>query len=128
MNKLNNPDTIHAPLGAYSHQVQIPAGARWLAIAGQVGADKDGRVPQDASEQARHCLENIRHNLEAAGMDVRDIVKMNWYVVGTIDGQRRRELLSEFLGDHRPASTFVYVAGLATPDYKVEIEAWACKA
>lgn len=128
MNKLNNPDTIHSPLGAYSHQVQIPAGARWLAIAGQVGADKDGRVPQDASEQARHCLENIRHNLEAAGMDVRDIVKMNWYVVGTIDGQRRRELLSEFLGDHRPASTFVYVAGLATPDYKVEIEAWACKA
>jgi enamine deaminase RidA (YjgF/YER057c/UK114 family) len=128
MNKLNNPDTIHSPLGAYSHQVQIPAGAHWLAIAGQVGADKDGRVPQDASEQARHCLENIRHNLEAAGMDVRDIVKMNWYVVGTIDGQRRRELLSEFLGDHRPASTFVYVAGLATPDYKVEIEAWACKA
>src|SRR5690349_1481118 len=107
MNKLNNPDTIHSPLGAYSHQVQIPAGARWLAIAGQDGADKDGRVPQDASEQARHCLENIRHNLEAAGMDVRDIVKMNWYVVGAIDGQRRRELLSAFLGDHRPASTFV---------------------
>ena len=66
--------------------------------------------------------------LEAAGMEVRDIVKLNWYVVGQIDAQRRRELVSEFLGDHRPASTFVYVAGLASPDYKVEIEAWACKA
>ena len=125
---LRNPDTIHAPLGAYSHQVEIPAGARWLAMAGQVGADKEGRVSQDPVEQARQCLENIRRNLEAAGMDVRDIVKLNWYAVGSIDAQRRRELLMEFLGDHRPASTLVYVVALASPDYKVEIEAWACKA
>jgi enamine deaminase RidA (YjgF/YER057c/UK114 family) len=125
---LRNPDTIHAPLGAYSHQVEIPAGARWLAMAGQVGADRDGRVSQDPVEQARQCLANIRHNVEAAGMEVRDIVKMTWYVVGNIDAQRRRELLTEFLGDHRPASTLVYVAALASPDYKVEIDAWACRA
>jgi enamine deaminase RidA (YjgF/YER057c/UK114 family) len=123
-----NPDTIHQPLGAYSHQVEIPAGARWLAMAGQVGADKDGRVSSDPVEQARQCLANIRSNVEAAGMEVRDIVKLNWYVVGQIDAQRRRELLTEFLGDHRPASTLVYVAGLASPDYKVEIEALACRA
>jgi enamine deaminase RidA (YjgF/YER057c/UK114 family) len=128
MSTLRNPDTVHAPLGAYSHQVEIPAGARWLAIAGQVGAGKNGKVSQEPAEQARQCLENIRRNLEAAGMEVRDIVKLNWYVVGSIDAQRRRELLTEFLGDHRPASTLVYVAGLASPDYKVEIEAWACKA
>jgi 2-iminobutanoate/2-iminopropanoate deaminase len=123
-----NPDTIHAPLGAYSHQVEIPAGARWLVMAGQVGADKDGRVSNDPAEQARQCLENIRRNVEAAGMEVSDIVKLTWYVVGEIDAKRRRELLTEFLGDHRPASTLVYVAGLASPDYKVEIDAWACRA
>jgi len=128
MSTPRNPETIHAPLGAYSHQVEIPAGARWLAMAGQVGADKDGRVSNDPAEQARQCLENIRRNLEAAGMEVRDIVKLNWFVVGQIDAQRRRELLSEFFGDHRPASTLVYVAALASPDYKVEIEAWACRA
>jgi 2-iminobutanoate/2-iminopropanoate deaminase len=128
MSTLRNPDTIHAPLGAYSHQVEIPAGARWLAMAGQVGADKDGRVSSDPVEQARQCLENIRLNVEAAGMEVRDIVKLTWYVVGEIDAARRRELLTEFLGDHRPASTLVYVAGLASPQYKVEIDAWACKA
>jgi 2-iminobutanoate/2-iminopropanoate deaminase len=128
MSTLRNPDTIHEPLGAYSHQVEIPAGARWLAMAGQVGADKDGHVSSDPVEQARQCLENIRRNVEAAGMEVRDIVKLTWYVVGNIDAQRRRELLTEFLGDHRPASTLVYVAALATPDYKVEIDAWACRA
>ena len=125
---LRNPDTIHAPLGAYSHQVEIPAGARWLAMAGQVGQDRDGSVPDDAVDQARLCLENVRRNLEAAGMDVNDIVKLTWYVVGTMDAQRRRELLMEFLGEHRPASTLVYVAALASPSYKVEIDAWACKA
>ena len=127
-NRLRNPDTVHAPLGAYSHQVEIPAGARLLAMAGQVGADKDGHVSNDPVEQARHCLENIRRNVEAAGMEVSDIVKLTWYVVGEMDAKRRRELLSEFLGDHRPASTLVYVAGLASPDYKVEIDAWACRA
>ena len=117
-NRLRNPDTIHAPLGAYSHQVEIPAGARLLAMAGQVGSDKDGHVSNDPVEQARQCLENIRRN----------VVKLTWYVVGEMDAKRRRELLSEFLGDHRPASTLVYVAGLASPDYKVEIDAWACRA
>ena len=125
---LRNPDTIHPPLGAYSHQVEIPAGARWLAMAGQVGQDLDGRIPQDALAQSRLCLENVRRNLEAAGMEIKDIVKLTWYVVGDVDTQRRRELLEEFLGDHRPASTLVYVAALASPDYKVEIDAWACKA
>ena len=128
MSTIRNPDTIHAPLGAYSHQVEIPAGARWLAMAGQVGADRDGRVSNDPVEQARQCLENIRHNLQAAGMEVRDIVKLTWYVVGEIDAQRRRQLLTEFLGDHRPASTLVYVVALASPGYKVEIDAWACRA
>src|SRR5438094_9631364 len=83
---LRNPDTIHAPLGAYSHQVEIPAGARWLAMAGQVGADRDGHVSNDPVEQARQCLENIRRNVEAAGMEVSDIVKLT-VVRGRRDGR-----------------------------------------
>jgi 2-iminobutanoate/2-iminopropanoate deaminase len=29
------------------------------------------------------------------------------------------------LGEHRPAMTLVYVAGLAAPPLKVEVDAWA---
>jgi enamine deaminase RidA (YjgF/YER057c/UK114 family) len=67
----------------------------------------------------------VKHNLEAAGLGVEDVVKLTWYVVGAIDPQRRREVLMAWLGDHRPASTFLYVAGLASPEYKVEIDALA---
>jgi 2-iminobutanoate/2-iminopropanoate deaminase len=126
-NKLRSPDTVHAPLGAYSQQVEVPPGARLLVMAGQVGRTVDGRVPEDPIEQAEVALDNVRHNLEAAGMAVGDVVKLTWYVVGQMDAQRRRELLGAWLGDHRPASTLVYVAALAAPEYRVEIDAWACR-
>jgi len=97
-------------------------------MAGQVGKGADGRGHEDPIEQAELALDNIRRNLEAAGMGVGDVVKLTWYVVGAIDAQRRREILTAWLGDHRPASTFLYVAGLASPEYKVEIDAVACRA
>jgi enamine deaminase RidA (YjgF/YER057c/UK114 family) len=126
-NTARDPETIHPPLGAYSHQVEVPPGARLLVMAGQVGRTADGRVPEDPIEQAEVALDNVRHNLEAAGMGVGDVVKLTWYVVGEMDAQRRRELLMAWLGDHRPASTLVYVAALAAPEYRVEIDAWACR-
>jgi 2-iminobutanoate/2-iminopropanoate deaminase len=127
-NTLRNPDTIHAPLGAYSHQVELSPGSRLLVMAGQVGKTLDGSVPEDPIEQARVALDNVKRNLEAAGLEVGDVVKLTWYVVGEMDARRRREVLMNWLGDHRPASTFLYVAGLASPEYRVEIDAWACRA
>ena len=122
-----NPDTIHPPIGAYSHQVEVPAGARWLAVAGQVGRTVDGHVPEDPIEQVKLALENIRLNLDAAGMGVADVVKLNWYVVGQMDLARRREVMLAWLQGNEPASTLVYVAALAAPEYRVEIEAWAAR-
>jgi enamine deaminase RidA (YjgF/YER057c/UK114 family) len=123
--KACNPDSVHPPLGAYSHQVEVPPGSRLIVMAGQVGKTADGLVPEDPIDQAKVALENVKHNLEAAGLGVEDVVKLTWYVVGAIDPQRRREVLMAWLGDHRPASTFLYVAGLASPEYKVEIDALA---
>lgn len=125
MTEKRNPETVHPPVGAYSHHVEVTGPGRWLAIAGQVGRTLDGAVPKDPIEQVELALANVQRNLEAAGMGVTDVVKLNWYVVGQIDTARRREVTLAWLGDHRPASTFVYVAGLAAPEYRVEVEAWA---
>jgi len=122
-----NPDTIHPPIGPYVHQVEVPDGARWLVIAGQVGRTLEGTVPDDPIEQVELALENLRRNLEAAGMGVTDLVKWNWYLVGQVDPVRRREVTLSWLGGHTPASTLVYVAALAAPEYRVEVEAWACR-
>ncbi len=126
MTERRNPDTIHPPIGAYSHQVEASGGGRWLAIAGQVGRTVDGHVPEDPIEQVKQALENVRRNLEAAGMEVADVAKLNWYLVGQIDSARRRDALLAWLdGNPPPASTLVYVAALAAPEYRVEVEAWA---
>ena len=127
MKSARNPDTVHLPIGFYSHQIEVSGTPRWLVISGQVGRTLDGAVPSDPIEQLSLALDNVRRNLDAAGMAVSDIVKVNWYLVGDVDTAVRREVTKAWLGDHEPCSTLVYVARLAAPEYRVEVEAWACR-
>ena len=125
MKEFRNPQNVHAPLGSYSHQAEVTGNERLLVLAGQVGMREDGTVPEDAFEQLNIAFENIFRNLQAAHMDVKDILKLTYYVVGELDVAKRREIILSRLQGHKPCSTFLYVAGLASPVYKVEIEALA---
>ena len=128
MKEIRNPQDIHKPVGSYSHQIEITGNERLLAISGQVGMRQDGTVPEDPLEQIDIAFENILRNLRVAGMDVNDLIKVNYYLVGEIDTTKRREIILSKLQGHRPCSTLVYVAALASPVYRVEIEAWASRA
>ena len=127
MKEFRNPQNIHKPLGQYSHQIEITGNERMLVLSGQVGMRADGSVPEDALEQIDVAFENIFRNLQAANMDVKDIVKLTYYLVGEIDTAKRRELIASKLQGHQPCSTLLYVAALAAPVYKVEIDAWASR-
>jgi 2-iminobutanoate/2-iminopropanoate deaminase len=127
MKQFRNPETIHEPLGGYMHQVEISSSERMLIISGQVGMRQDGTVPEDPIEQLDVVFENILHNLQAADMDMKDLVKINYYLVGEWDTVKRRELVASKLGEYKPCSTLVYVVALASPIYKVEVEAWASR-
>jgi len=61
-------------------------------------------------------------------MDIKDIIKLTYYLVGEIDTINRRELVASKLQGHAPCNTLVYVAALASPIFKVEIDAWASRA
>jgi 2-iminobutanoate/2-iminopropanoate deaminase len=128
MKEFRNPPDVHQPVGSYTHQIEIRGGERLLVISGQVGVRADGTVPADPIEQVDLALENILRNLRAANMDLRDIIKLNYYLVGEMDATRRREVLAARLQGHQPCSTLVYVAALADPMFRVEIEAWASRA
>jgi 2-iminobutanoate/2-iminopropanoate deaminase len=123
--QFRNPETIHQPLAGYSHQVEISGDERLLILAGQVGMQPDGRLPEEAADQLDVALTNVMRNLEAAGMAAQDLVKLIFYLVEEIEPARRGAVLGEHLAGHAPAMTLVYVAALATPAYKVEIDAWA---
>ena len=128
MKEFRNPQDIHQPVGSYTHQIEIHGNERLLVISGQVGMKEDGTVPEDPFEQIAVAFENIFRNLRAAEMDVKDIIKLTYYLVGEIDPAKRREIVLSKLQGHQPCSTLLYVTGLASPAFRVEIEAWASRA
>lgn len=87
----------------------------------------NGEVPEQPLEQFELALENIKRNLEAADMQVNNLTKMVFYLVGEFNAEKRRELIADFLDGHLPCTTMIYVVALAAPKFKVEIDAWACK-
>jgi 2-iminobutanoate/2-iminopropanoate deaminase len=128
MKQSRNPQSIHPPIGRYVHQIEVSGESRMLFLSGQVGMELDGSVPEDPVDQLGVALANVVRNLEAAGFEVRDLVKTITYVVGEIDPARRRAVIEQHLGDHVATSTLVFVAALAGAQYKVEIDAWAVRA
>jgi enamine deaminase RidA (YjgF/YER057c/UK114 family) len=60
-------------------------------------------------------------------MDVANLVKLTLYLVGDMDTTKRRDVLAAMLQGHKLCMTLLYVAALASPIYKVEIDAWASK-
>ena len=127
MKTARNPETIHAPVGRYVHQIEVSGESRILFLSGQVGMAADGSVPEDPVSQLGVALENVLANLEAAGFEITDLVKLTTYVVGEIDPAGRRAVLERQLGSHITTSTLVVVAALASPQYKVEVDAWAIR-
>ncbi len=68
---------------------------------------------------------NVVANLAAAGLGVEALTKLTTYVVGELDPAGRRAVLDDLLGAHVSCSTLVFVAALAAPEFKVEVDAWA---
>ncbi len=122
-----NPETIHNPVAPYVHQIEVTGPNRWLNLSGQLGMRIDGTVPENPLEQLQLGLENVKKNLDAAEMEIKDLTKMVFYLVGDFEAEQRRKIIGDFLGEHLPCTTMIYVVALAAPSFKVEIDAWACK-
>ncbi|MFE7062842.1 RidA family protein [Sutcliffiella sp. NPDC057660] len=127
MKTARNPETIHPPVGSYVHQMEVTGPTRWLTLSGQIGMTLDGSVPEEPLEQLELALDNIKRNLEAADMGIQDLTKLVFYLAGEFDTDKRRKIVKDFLGDHIPCTTLLYVVALAAPTLKVEIDAWACQ-
>ncbi|MHC5228379.1 RidA family protein [Enterococcus sp. LJL99] len=127
MKTSRNPKTVHPPLGAYVHQIEVTGNNRWLNLSGQVGMDIDKHIPENVAEQFKLALHNLALNLEAAGMSVKNLTKMVLYFVDPIDLEVRTKILTDFLAGTEVCMTLLYVKALAAPTIKLEIDAWASK-
>jgi 2-iminobutanoate/2-iminopropanoate deaminase len=123
-----NPETIIKPASAYAQAVLLPptAGQR-LIISGQVGMTPDGRIETGMRGQMERTWSNLMAVLVAGGFEIKHIVKVTTFVTQPGQTALYREIRDRVLGGHLCAATYLQVAGLASPDFLVEIEAEAVK-
>ncbi|SCL28199.1 2-iminobutanoate/2-iminopropanoate deaminase [Micromonospora pallida] len=112
------------PTGAFSPAVR--AGAM-VFTSGHVGTDPEtGQVAgDDIAAQTRATMESIGRTLEAAGAGFADVVSMTVYLTHGEDLRGMDAVYREFFDGTFPARSTVTVAGLARPDFRVEIDAIA---
>ena len=128
MLKRHNPATVvEAFGGGYSQALEVPAGARLIYTAGQVGMSPDGTTADGFAAQADQTWANVLALLAEGGMGVDDIVKITGYIVGHENFPAYAAARKKALGGVRPASTAIIVPALALTEWLVEIEAVAAK-
>ncbi len=113
-----NPSGLSRPQ-AYTHVVKA---GKMVFIAGQVGAGADGKIAGPGmKEQTEQALKNLQTALVSQGLDFSHVAKTTIYT----SSPEVTEVRSRYFGQNRPASTLVQIVQLASPEYKIEIEAIA---
>jgi len=122
-----NPKTVPAPASRYSQAVAVGAPFKRLIISGQLGIAPDGVLAAGIDAQMAQAWDNVLALVAAADLEPADLVKTTVYV--TVPGSVAvyRKLREAKLGKHQPAATYLEIAGLARPEFLVEIEAEAVR-
>src|SRR5579875_2841427 len=121
----SNPQGVREPASRYSHAVLVENESRRLVISGQVGMDQDGSVPSSGEAQLAQVFHNLRAILRAHGMDFANVVKTSAFLTDRSLLPAYRAARDTVFAEHAPASTLLFVSGLADPRFLVEIEAEA---
>jgi len=125
-----------------SQAVKVPATATMIYLSGQVPAPADPNAAENTAQywgdtyvQTVSVLKRVETALEAQGLSMSDVVKMQAFLVGDpalggiMDFNGFMKGYTEFFGTEKqpnlPVRTTVQVAGLARPGMLVEIEVTA---
>lgn len=125
LTRISAPDGV-APATAYTHVVM--GTGRFVAVSGQLALDEDGKLvgEGDPAAQARQVFENLRRCLASAGATFDDVVKLTFFVTDMAYMPAVRAARDEHISpDRLPAASAVQVAALVSPDFLMEIEAFA---
>ncbi len=112
------------------NQAEMLIGAdRQLVCAGQTSVDADGnpQYPGDMRSQIALALDNLEAVLNAADMDLANVVRLNIYTTDVDEAIRHFDILGSRFGpvDAAPPMTLLGVTRLAMPALMFEIEATA---
>jgi len=123
-----NPETLHHN-PAFSQAVAVSGAVKTVYIGGQNAVDESGAIigKGDIAAQTEQVLLNLQAALAAGGASLEHVIKWNLYLV---QGQPLQPGFAVFqrVWNRRPnppVITMAQVAGLANPDFLIEMDAIA---
>ena len=122
------PDGLHKN-PAFSQVVATEGNMRTVYVGGQNAVNSSGELvgKGDIRKQANQVFKNLEVALSAAGARLENVIKWNVYVVQGQPPQPAFEEFQRVWGNrpNPPLVTVLFVAGLANPDFLLEIDAIA---
>ena len=122
----------HNPAGsppnpAFTHAVSVEGPVRTVFVGGQNAAGPEGVIGDDLGTQTAVALDNLTTALTAAGAELRHVVSWSMLVVGDADLRPAVAAFGQAWANAGPPPTITVarVAGLADPEFLVEITATA---
>jgi 2-iminobutanoate/2-iminopropanoate deaminase len=117
------PDSLPDPRPRYSQGIRTEGG-RLLFIAGQTAVDKNNGIvgKGDIERQLVQVFENVGAVLRAAGGTFDNLVMTTTYLTDIKYREAYNQIRLKYYTNRCPVSTLLVVAGLANPDYLVEID------
>jgi len=120
--KLISSGSAYEKVAGYSRAV---VDGEWVHVSGTTGFDyAKMTISPDRAEQTRQAFRNIDAALDKAGLSLRDVVRVRYYLTRPEDFELLAPVFGEHLGEIRPAATAV-VCGLVDPRMHIEIEVTA---
>jgi enamine deaminase RidA (YjgF/YER057c/UK114 family) len=129
MNQIQYINPPGLPAYGYSNVVVVQGAVKTIYVGGQDAVNAKGEIVGvgDMGAQTRQVLDNLEAALAAGGATLENVIKFNIFLVQGNDLMPGFRAFQERWGDrpNPPAVTAAFVAGLARPEYLVEIDAIA---
>lgn len=99
-----------APIGPYSQGIKV---GNTLYVAGQVGLTPEGKLDTSSVEnECKQALNNVKAIVEAAGINMQQVVKATLYVTDLKSFSKINEVYAAYFPQNPPARETVQVAAL----------------
>ena len=110
----------------YSQAITVRGNSKTIYIGGQDSVNAKGEIvgKDDLAAQTRQIIDNIGVILAAEKASFKDLVKLNIYMVQGVDPRVGLRAFQESVGalENPPLVTGLFVAGLARPEFLIEID------
>lgn len=118
----------------YAPAIEVSGASKILFLSGTTAsplyhqhphAPEEHVLPDDIREQTRRAMEDIKSILDIRRLTFRHVVKVTKYLTDMREADAMHEVMNEYFGDWRPASTLICVNNLSAPGARVELDMFA---